>query len=268
MENPLIKELREALALSAGYRSEKHPGAEAVVITSQASVQAVLKELDLLRATPGGATGIHILDNGCQVTGERAANLLDDERRSHEATRNECRDLTAQRDRQNETLKTYGLNPDNLNDMLLERRIQLDRALAERDEWRSRFGARDGETPEQCRAIWQVALDEQDKLSSDLAAARALLAEGKEKLGDAYGLLNQLIGDDEPTPLIDVLRDYVAAERILRDRGYDGNGWERYTISSARAQGLIKAITKLMEARFATPSPAATEEGPQKGAEL
>lgn len=99
MENPLIKELREALALSAGYRSENHPGAEAVVITSQASVQAVLKELDLLRATPGSATEIHILDNGCQVTGERAANLLDDERLSHEATRNECRDLTAQRDR-------------------------------------------------------------------------------------------------------------------------------------------------------------------------
>ena len=99
MENPLIQELRDSLALSAGYKSDKHPGAEAVVITSQASVKAALEELELLRATPGGATEIHVLDNGSHVTGERAANLLDDEMRGHDATRKElARTLQAYRD--------------------------------------------------------------------------------------------------------------------------------------------------------------------------
>lgn len=99
MENPLIQELRDALALSAGYRSEKHPNAEAVVITSQASVKAALDELELLRATPGGATEIHVLDNGSHVTGQRAAELLDHEMASHKATRMElAKTLQAYRD--------------------------------------------------------------------------------------------------------------------------------------------------------------------------
>lgn len=46
MENPLIQELRDALAFSAAYRSEKHPNAEAFVAASQASVRAVLEELE------------------------------------------------------------------------------------------------------------------------------------------------------------------------------------------------------------------------------
>lgn len=99
MENPQIQELRDALKFSADHRSENHPGAEAAVITSQASVRAALDELDLLRATPGGATEIHILDNGSHVTGQRAAELLDHEMNSHKVTRAELANtLQAYRD--------------------------------------------------------------------------------------------------------------------------------------------------------------------------
>jgi hypothetical protein len=50
MDNALIQKLRDDLAFSAGYKSEKHPGAEAVVITTQAAVKAALDELDQWRA--------------------------------------------------------------------------------------------------------------------------------------------------------------------------------------------------------------------------
>lgn len=50
METLLIQKLRDDLAFSAGYKSEKHPGAEAVVITTQAAVKAALDELDQWRS--------------------------------------------------------------------------------------------------------------------------------------------------------------------------------------------------------------------------
>lgn len=50
MENPHIQKLRDDLAFSAGYRSEKHPTAEAVVMTTQAAARAALEELDEWRA--------------------------------------------------------------------------------------------------------------------------------------------------------------------------------------------------------------------------
>lgn len=80
MENPLIKELHGDLAFSANQ------GPNYAVMTTQERLRAALVELDLLRATPGGATEIHVLEDGGHVTGERAANLLDDERRSHRRT--------------------------------------------------------------------------------------------------------------------------------------------------------------------------------------
>lgn len=46
MENPLIAKLRDDLAFSAGYKSDKHPGAEAIVMTAQECVKAALDEID------------------------------------------------------------------------------------------------------------------------------------------------------------------------------------------------------------------------------
>ncbi len=50
MDNPLIQKLRDDLAFAAGYKSDKHPGAEAVVITTQAAVKAALDELNEWRS--------------------------------------------------------------------------------------------------------------------------------------------------------------------------------------------------------------------------
>lgn len=127
MENPLIQELRDALAFSAGYRSEKHPAAEAIVMASQASVRAVLDELELLRATPGGATEIHVLDNGGHVTGERAALLLDDETRSH---KNTARDLVTAEATAN-ALRTRLAEVEKERDALAARVAQLESARPE-----------------------------------------------------------------------------------------------------------------------------------------
>lgn len=67
MENPLIQKLREDLALSAGHRSEKHPNAEAVVITSQASVKAALDELDELRRLKESAQKLNEIVEGVRA---------------------------------------------------------------------------------------------------------------------------------------------------------------------------------------------------------
>jgi len=48
--------------------------------TLAAEIERLEVELDALRAIPGGDTEIYVLDDGSHVTGNRAAELLDDEK--------------------------------------------------------------------------------------------------------------------------------------------------------------------------------------------
>lgn len=55
-------------------------GSIADAATLAAEVERLEVELDALRAIPGGDTEIYVLDDGSHVTGNRAAELLDDEK--------------------------------------------------------------------------------------------------------------------------------------------------------------------------------------------
>lgn len=70
------------IQLTSDLKFSSDQGSNYMVMTTQETVRGVLKETELLTRT-------HLLDNGSIVTGERAASLLDDEMRSHQATRTE-----------------------------------------------------------------------------------------------------------------------------------------------------------------------------------
>jgi 8-oxo-dGTP diphosphatase len=60
-----------------------------------------------------------------------------------------------------------------------EEKVAANTALAnatrQNASWRELFGAKEGESPERCREIWQTALDEQDLLRQQLTAALSLV---------------------------------------------------------------------------------------------
>ena len=69
------KEVEQACRRGASMR-----GSIADAATLDAEVERLEVELDALRAIPGGDTEIYVLDDGSHVTGNRAAELLDDEK--------------------------------------------------------------------------------------------------------------------------------------------------------------------------------------------
>lgn len=116
--------------------------------------------------------------------------------------------------------------PDSIADRTKNRAVDYVATLRrERDAWRGLFGAKDGETAEQCRRIWQEALNEQDRLNDKLTALqkeRDELRADKERLDwldDAAHKREVCFEVGKPRMYHETVRDAIDAARATQGEG-------------------------------------------------
>lgn len=64
----------------------------------------------------------------------------------------------------------------------------------------------------------------------------------ERELAAAHQLIRRLTAQDQSWNLESILKAFVIAETKLRERGYDGDGWEALQTASRAAEGLLAVL--------------------------